>query len=79
MTSIRKAKKAFKRNPFYKGRKVKTFVWYNVISDASCVIHTLTRRSFLYKKQSFKNFFLSCNIFHVEFVDSKRYKENLAL
>lgn len=79
MASIRKAKKAFKRNPYYKARKVKTFVWYNVISDASCVIYTLTRRRFLYKKQSFRKLFLLSNVSHVEFVDSKMYKENLVL
>lgn len=79
MTSIRKAKKAFKRNPYYKARKVKTFVWYNVIPDASYMIHTLTRRSFIYKQQSFRKLFLFSNVSHVEFVDSKRYKENLVL
>ena len=79
MASIRKAKKTFKRNPYYKGRKVKTFVWHKVMPDVSYMIRTLTRHSFLYKKQSFRKLFLFSNVSHVEFVDSKRYKENLVL
>lgn len=38
MTSIRKAKKAFKRNPYYKGRKVITVIWM------SCDMHPLRIR-----------------------------------
>lgn len=83
MTSIRKAKKAFKRNPYYKGRKVKTFVWYKVRFEnkGSHIkgVHIFTKWRFFYKKLAFRNYLFHAKVSYVGFDDLKRYKENLAL
>ena len=78
MTSIRKAKKAFKRNPYYKGKKVKTFVWRKAILENK-TNHMFTSWRFLYKKQGFNKNVLMVKVCNVGFMDLKRYKQNLVL
>lgn len=76
MTSIRKAKKAFKRKPYYKRRKVKTFIWHKV-TFKNKETHLFTRWRFLHKKLVFKNQLFQVKVFYVGFDDLKRYYENI--
>ena len=78
MTSIRKAKKAFKRNPYYKGRKVKTFVWHRVTFENK-VSHSFTIWRFFHKKLVFKNQFYRVRVSYVGFDDLKRYYQNVKI
>lgn len=74
MTSIKKAKKAFKKNPYYKGRCI-MIIWYYAITDFGKTKAKVRLRD----KQLFSKFSRKPKVYCVTFHDMERLKKSQVL